>query len=175
MKINNIYTNIYDQKFNIAHQSESFMDMKRIIALFNPELILDFGTYIGGTVAMFHDCCQNAEIHTYDNNRYKVVVIKILNKNIHYHVEDILNTPSKNLIKLLKSKKRKFIYCDNGNKPKEMNMVVPLVNSGDLIGVHDWGTEIKEIDIFNIIHLLDPVESDWFEANKWLTRFWKKI
>lgn len=174
LNINCNYTNAYNQNFNIAHQSDSLSDMKRIIALHNPELILDFGTYGGGSVALFHDACPRAIIHTYDNQSRKIDLVKIDSTYIHYHVEDIfkLNT---DLTNLLKSEKKKFIYCDNGNKPKEMNLFVPLLNPGDLIGVHDWNKEINTLDIPDLIDIMDPVEHAWFIKNKWLTRFWVKI
>jgi len=174
LKINTNYLNNTGISFTIAHQADSLMDMKRIISLYGPTLILDFGTYSGGTVAVFHDACPYAEIHTYDNNQRKVEPIKIKNDRIHYHIEDILNTQSEELVNFLKSKEKKFIYCDNGNKPKEMNTFVPLLNSGDLIGVHDWNKEINNKDISELLDILSPVEHEWFEGNNWLTRFWIK-
>jgi len=174
LKINTNYLNNTGISFTIAHQADSLMDMKRIISLYGPTLILDFGTYSGGTVAVFHDACPYSEIHTYDNQKRKVPVIKIKSNHIHYHIEDILNNPSDELFNFLKLKEKKFMYCDNGDKPKEMNLFVPLLNSGDLIGVHDWNKEIKSSDISSLLDIMDPIEHDLFEKNKWLTRFWIK-
>jgi len=173
MRINNIYLNKYNQSFEIAHQIDSIPDMKRIIQMNNPKLIIDLGTYNGGTAAVFHDACPDSIIHTYDNLNRKKIIIKIDNPNIHYHIEDVLK-PSDELLSFIKSKDKKFLYCDNGNKPKEMNLFVPYLNSGDLIGVHDFGTEIKELDLSKILPDLIPIDETLFEMNKWLTRFWIK-
>jgi hypothetical protein len=37
-------------------------------------------------------------------------------------------------------KKPVFIYCDGGEKPIELDLYSKIVRSGDLIGVHDYGT-----------------------------------
>lgn len=34
-----------------------------------------------------------------------------------------------------------FIFCDNGNKPEEFNVYAPELKSGDVIAVHDNGSE----------------------------------
>jgi hypothetical protein len=42
----------------------------------------------------------------------------------------------------LKRPEKKLLYCDNGNKIKEINMYAQYLNPNDLLGVHDWGTEV---------------------------------
>jgi len=39
------------------------------------------------------------------------------------------------------------IFCDNGNKPQEVELYAPMLRAGDYIAVHDWGTEFLEGDI----------------------------
>jgi cephalosporin hydroxylase len=54
---------------------------------------------------------------------------------------DILNNqePIKN--KFRQQKRNRFIFCDNGNKEAEFISFAPLLETGDLIGVHDVGAE----------------------------------
>lgn len=40
-----------------------------------------------------------------------------------------------------------LLFCDNGNKPREFAEFVPLLRPGDLVAVHDWGTEMNPPDI----------------------------
>lgn len=54
-----------------------------------------------------------------------------------------------------------IVYCDGGNKPKEILTYAPLMRPGDLIAAHDYGTEISLRDVvplyedsFNLV--LDP-------------------
>ena len=35
-----------------------------------------------------------------------------------------------------------YIFCDGGNKLRELNLYARLLKSGDRIAVHDWGIEI---------------------------------
>ena len=49
-----------------------------------------------------------------------------------------------------------LLLCDNGNKPYEIVTYSPHLVPGDLVAVHDWGTEISESSIpehFHMIHL----------------------
>lgn len=45
-----------------------------------------------------------------------------------------------------------LLLADDGNKPKELATFVPLLRPGDIIAVHDWGTEVSDGD-------LDPIRS----------------
>lgn len=40
-----------------------------------------------------------------------------------------------------------LLYCDNGNKPKEVAFYGPILTPGDVLGVHDMTTEIQESDL----------------------------
>lgn len=35
-----------------------------------------------------------------------------------------------------------LVYCDNGNKPREIEIVAPRLLRGSIIGTHDYGTEV---------------------------------
>jgi hypothetical protein len=39
------------------------------------------------------------------------------------------------------------LFCDNGDKPREVKTFSPVLRSGDFLAVHDFGTEIQESDI----------------------------
>lgn len=40
-----------------------------------------------------------------------------------------------------------LVYCDGGNKPKEVQTFAPLLRPGDLIAAHDYGDEIQFMDV----------------------------
>jgi hypothetical protein len=40
----------------------------------------------------------------------------------------------------LQNKRPAFIYCDGGDKPKELHLYAPVARPGDVIAVHDYGT-----------------------------------
>jgi hypothetical protein len=38
------------------------------------------------------------------------------------------------------------LFCDGGNKPRELKMFPPLMPEGSIVVVHDWGTETVAAD-----------------------------
>ncbi len=53
-----------------------------------------------------------------------------------------------------------LIYCDNGNKPKELEWYAPILRKGDVIAAHDFGREYHESDLPDLDDL-ERIESDW--------------
>jgi hypothetical protein len=39
------------------------------------------------------------------------------------------------------------LFCDGGNKPRELRTFPPLMPEGSIIVVHDWGTETMPTDV----------------------------
>lgn len=39
------------------------------------------------------------------------------------------------------------LFCDGGNKPRELKMFPPLMPDGSIFVVHDWGTETPPTDV----------------------------
>ena len=65
-----------------------------------------------------------------------------------------------------------LLLCDNGAKPLEMATFVPLLRAGDIVGVHDWGTEVNEGDIDPVRALLTPYLLETCESIDSMLRFW---
>lgn len=79
--------------------------------------------------------------------------------------------------------RRTLLYCDNGNKPREIERFAPMLRPGDLLGCHDYWTEVDPTwvepflaDLGYVPHrhaefaaLADPVN---YPAS--LTRFWTR-
>jgi len=40
-----------------------------------------------------------------------------------------------------------LLFCDNGNKREEVRRFAPLLQVGDYLAIHDWGSEISAADI----------------------------
>jgi len=64
----------------------------------------------------------------------------------HFQRADIFKI-KKQIGKIIQKEGRTIIFCDNGDKPKEFNTFVPYMKKGDVIAVHDWGTEIFIEDV----------------------------
>ncbi|MBU0777855.1 hypothetical protein KKF82_06320 [Patescibacteria group bacterium] len=160
----------------LRHEWQAMVTISEILKEFDPELIIEFGSQYGGLTLFMNDTCPNAEIRAYDiDNRYFHDVKKQLNDNVIFKVCNILIGLPKDIVNLCRDKRRKFLYCDNGNKIHEVNTYAPFLNPGDMIGCHDWGIEIKEEDVEKVLRNFKPVKHDIFHENGWRSRFWKKI
>jgi hypothetical protein len=67
------------------------------------------------------------------------------------------------LRKKVAQNKRVFIFCDGGNKPKELAYFKDFLRTGDLIAAHDFTDEIQEED-------LECLKSEWQELDPELYR-----
>ena len=63
-----------------------------------------------------------------------------------------------------------LLYCDNGHKKTEVQKFVPLLKSGDVLGVHDWGNEIGPEDM---PEGLEPLYHHEAKDLGMITRFWR--
>ncbi len=59
---------------------------------------------------------------------------------------------------------------DNGNKLREWQLYVPLLSSGDVFDVHDWGTEFHEHDVIGNVTPFIQSECESIES---MTRFFR--
>lgn len=153
------------------HEEESIKIIEYVVRFFNPELVIELGTkYAGFTMFLQEFTNDDVEIHTYDATYWGRV--EIFRDNVYFYLEDILNKQQDGIHKLCKSKKRKLLYCDNGDKVKEVIAYAPSLNSGDLLGMHDWGIEISYVDVKEVLTEFKPYMNHYFERKGLSTRFW---
>ena len=131
-------------KILIKHEIASIPILKKFFRGFNPDLMIELGTSVGGLTMLMEES-SNASVYTFDTHvgaRKQIIESNYYSKyeRATFVFENILKAPSDNLILLLKSSPKKILYCDNGNKSLEMNMYCRCVNEGDVVGIHDWGT-----------------------------------
>ena len=65
------------------------------------------------------------------------------------------------------------LLCDGGDKRMEFDRLVPELQPGDIVGVHDWGMEFFEVDVCHA-ELLAPILWNECEALDSWTRFWMR-
>ena len=166
-----MFTNEYG--IPTQHEIGAILDIQRIISNFSPELVIELGTKFGGFTCFLKECTSgDVPIYSFDNMVYDENLksggrLFIITCDILYGANELIS-------RLCMSDKRKLLYCDNGNKIAEVKAYASLLKEGDLLGVHDWGTEINYGDVEEIISLFTPLEHDVFESNRWKTRFWTR-
>ncbi len=67
-----------------------------------------------------------------------------------------------------------MLFCDNGNKEKEIALYAPYLKQGDVLLVHDWGTEVHAENIVQYLVGYTPVAHDVAEAMQSHLRAWVK-
>jgi len=63
-----------------------------------------------------------------------------------------------------------YMYCDGGDKPRELNHWHDKLMSGSMISVHDWGVEIRPEDVPEVLIPHHPER--WLNFNQ-LVATWK--
>jgi len=141
--------------------------IQKFLRNFRPVLMVEFGTTAGGMTLCLHEARPSTPLWSFDNynilaprgkvakrmrlpilnqatlKEHQEALIKTcFNKNVHFVQMDLLSEPQSEVIDLLKRKERKFLYCDGGDKVKEVCMYARYLNPGDVLGVHDWSREI---------------------------------
>jgi cephalosporin hydroxylase len=177
-----------------VHEAEGIEIIQEIVGAFKPELILELGTSWGGLTMALHDGYPQADLYSYDipsKTRKPHPVISLKYHKVHIRFCDLLKRPYDHLVKKCKDERRKFWYCDNGNKIKEVLTYGVLLRVGDILAVHDWGGEVnfdhskldvhhrerntpEEVESFRnlITDNFEPYLNDRFEEEKCTTRMW---
>lgn len=105
--------------------------------------IIEIGTYRGGMSMFLLDKALEKEalFRTYDiKDLRNPAFIKpcgehnCFMKRDCFEFEDEVGT-------FVKRPGRTFLFCDGGNKEREFNTFSKYLKMGDIIAVHDWGTE----------------------------------
>lgn len=160
----------------VMQQLRSIPDIMGIIESHEVETFIELGTQYGGLSLMLSDGLPGVQVHTFDIRDQWSGKARTLGPDIIFHVEDILGDPGP-VRELLRLPARTLLYCDNGNKIKEVELYADHLKPGDILGVHDWGTEIGLEHICHIVtpEKFSPVRHMLFEAMRWAARFWQKL
>ena len=75
------------------------------------------------------------------------MVGELLKLEEHFYLGDIFNENEWRVADILSTALPVMLYCDNGDKPKEVATFAPYLKSGDYLAVHDWKVEIKPENI----------------------------
>lgn len=151
----------------ICHEMESVPFIQKAIEEHDPVIIIETGTAAAGLTLALHEAKKTARLYTIDNlppwmplkKIAKYVAVKAREhetsipeyqrraiwkafdrRYVTFIIANIFANP-KLVQSLALLPERKLVYCDNGNKIGEVNMLAPLLYYGDMLGVHDWRSE----------------------------------
>ena len=136
--------------------SQSWADFQLWERLLNahPDLrsIVELGTGEAGFSRYLHlqGEARGISFHTFDRVR--------MDRHLQpgFHRLDIFENPAKVMARL---RSPGVLFCDNGDKIREVQVFGPLLKPGDLLAVHDWNTEIR---LKHVKWPLMPIHEDWW-------------
>jgi hypothetical protein len=134
--------------------------IKEILNAFEPEIIIELGTYLGGFTKYLVEWFPNTQIYTIDIvDMASSIDTKFFRDN--GRVIQIITNIFDNydfLFSLLSLPKKKFFLCDNGHKKDEVKMFAGILLPGDLLGIHDFGSEVKYEEIKDTLNEFEEHE-----------------
>ena len=111
--------------------------------------LIEFGTYKGAMSVFFllWSMTRKADFKTYDTAAHKFNRLAyFLKLPLYFRKLDIFEH-EKEIGELIAKLGMSIVYCDNGDKSRELKVFSKYLKKGDLIGVHDWGTELSWGDV----------------------------
>ena len=142
--------------------------------------VVELGTGCGGLTLFFglHMAARNGKVLTFDTRRRPVPSWYILAKllNITFEQKDVFEAATVQEVKTFIKDGEALVFCDNGDKKKELPLYTPVLKKNDLIMVHDWKIEITSEQLDQkTISLLKPYRQDEFNALKTQILSMKKV
>jgi len=147
------------------------------------EQIVEIGTGCGGLTVYLQTQAniRGLDFVTYDarmrlddkNNKIMANKPVKLKEYINYRSANVFDKDVRDEIRETLKKKVTLLYCDNGNKPKEMKTFVPYCLKGSIVGTHDWNGQfgiegmIKELK-------MELLFEDICKEGMTKMRFWQK-
>jgi cephalosporin hydroxylase len=141
--------------------------------------IVELGTAEGGLSIYFALWAHRLGIpfHTFDIKQHiDKKTLQVLNKlGGQFHLMDALSPKGVKFIRKTLKGKRSYLFCDNGDKPKEVELFLPFLKKGSVISVHDWLTEVHPSDVKDLVKNLKPFEEKRWAFENVFTATWIKV
>lgn len=141
-----------------------------VLDTFEFSRIVELGTWWGNFSIYFLLFCINCEADfvTYDTVRRKNSRLKrLLGFDKHHRRVDIFENKEE-IIKEIQKPGRTILFCDNGDKQKEVDTFAPFLKSGDIIAIHDWNTEVFPSEV--TMKLYDIQVENWDGTTKFFMK-----
>lgn len=155
------------------HEGAAIDLIEEIVSNFDPDIVVELGTKNGGFTEVLQESTKNeTEIYSYDNRKYPIG--GKFRDNVIFITCDVLSGPVDSIVEACCSDRKVLLYCDNGDKQREFILYTKYLKKGDMLGVHDWGTEIFYENIKHCLEGFTFIRRKDFRDAGWKTRFWKR-
>lgn len=172
--------------FAAQHRYEDFALIADVLTTVRPTLAIELGTAEGGFAAFLEDTVKmwDGRVVSFDH-RLPERVAELRSPHLTIVQADLLTGyPIQVILDLLTARQIAVLYCDNGNKVKEIETYAPYVQVGSLLGCHDYEDEVPSAWVEPYLHALGYrqhrhaefaalAHPDWYPVS--MTRFWQRI
>lgn len=186
-KENDLYEFNYDMNIDgilIAQGYGQLCSHIDIVNRYDVGLFIELGMYMGGTLPYLIPRLMLDDSFTYMGFEIlpgavhpKVMQFASSHPRCHVLIEDMFLLKNvKHIARSIRSSSRPvYVFCDGGNKPKELFTFSRFLRIGDIISVHDYSDsqtgEIKDIDLNKLGSEFDALDEDWRKHILWLPTF----
>ena len=174
----------------VRHKPREIGIIQEVVSNFQPEIIVELGTALAGLTLVLHEAKKDALLYSFDCSfpifpSLSLCGVKAMRRltkvhgdaitfqrnlinrgfdsaKVHFIRANLLSGLNRLVVELLKLDAKKFLYCDNGNKPLELSMYPKYLHSGDIFGVHDYPREVNDKDI----KVIRPISTEHFINEK---------
>ena len=110
--------------------------------------IVEIGTWEGGFALWLHAQAEARDMgfRTYDVYEPKVKVPGFVRCDVFAHAEMVGQH--------LQENDPVIVFCDGGNKPRELKTFSRYVTADSTLVVHDWGSEMTEADVPSNVEMI---------------------
>lgn len=128
--------------------------------------ILELGTYQGGFSFYLYAqaCARGIEFTSLDNKKPDKFTAGFVEWDVFNRLPEFVEQAY--------LEKPGVVFCDNGDKPREIALYVERVHPESLFAVHDWGTEFQPANIPESLAVCNSSSTTVFLANE---EFLKRI
>lgn len=164
------------------HRYEDFVLIQDVLRSICPLIAVELGTGPGGFTCLLADTLASWDgcVVTVDHEDQ---CGEIDRPNVERIIVDCLVEPRRSILTYLTGP-RVFLYCDNGDKTREITLYAPHLGPDGLLGTHDYDTEVDPAFIEPFLTGLGfcPERHGEFEALAnaddypySLTRMWRRL
>jgi hypothetical protein len=166
-----------------VHRYEDLAVIQQVIEAWHPLAAVELGTAEGGFAAFLTKLLREWDGLVLSVDKTQFVdehFLAMYRPHLTCYLADILERVDPEIATWL-ARPNTLLYTDNGDKPRELELYVPLMPGRAMVGTHDYGTEVDPAwaEAFMATQGFRPFHHAAFEALAHptdypvsLTRFW---
>lgn len=159
-------------RFEAMHTLLECAAIAGVVRELKPGMIVEIGAWYGGLTALL---CGAGEVEVFSfetgdrgypsmATQAALPLATFIRADVFEHAELV--------IELLRLRKDVLLYCDGGNKVREVNLFAPHIAPGGVTGCHDWGREIRQPDVEAVLAGFEPFMPEATATGR--SRFWRR-